>query len=73
MKRPFALLPAKVRRETGDDLRLLLDHMVEAVDQGQDLHAAIDSLDQCAFATLHNYELLKGGTASRVYLEAEST
>jgi len=64
---------AKARRETGDYLRLLLDHMVKAVNQGQDLQAAIDSLDQSAFATLPNYELLKGGNASRVYLEAEST
>jgi glyoxylase-like metal-dependent hydrolase (beta-lactamase superfamily II) len=63
---------AKARHETADYLRLLLDHMVKAVNQGQDLQAAIDSLDQSAFSTLPNYELLKGGNASRVYLEAES-
>jgi hypothetical protein len=36
------------------------------------LQTAIDSLDQSAFATLPNYDLLKGGNANRVYLEAES-
>jgi len=63
---------AKARRETADYLRLLLDHMVKAVNQGKDLQAAIDSLDQSAFSTLPNYDLLKGGNASRVYLEAEN-
>jgi len=63
---------AKARRETADYLRLLLDHMVKAVNQGKDLQTAIDSLDQSAFAKLPNYELLKGGNANRVYLEAES-
>lgn len=32
----------------------------------------MDSLDQSAFAKLPNYDLLKGGNASRVYLEMES-
>jgi glyoxylase-like metal-dependent hydrolase (beta-lactamase superfamily II) len=63
---------AKARRETADYLSLLLDHMVKAVNAGKDLQAAIDSLDQSAFSTLPNYDLLKGGNASRVYLEAES-
>jgi hypothetical protein len=36
------------------------------------LQQAIDSLDQSAFKHLQNYELLKGGNASRVYLEMES-
>jgi glyoxylase-like metal-dependent hydrolase (beta-lactamase superfamily II) len=63
---------AKARRETADYLRLLIDHMVKAVNAGKDLQAAIDSLDQGAFSTLPNYDLLKGGNASRVYLEAES-
>jgi glyoxylase-like metal-dependent hydrolase (beta-lactamase superfamily II) len=63
---------AKARRETADYLRLLIDHMVKAVNEGKDLQAAIDSLDQSAFAYLPNYDLLKGGNASRVYLEAES-
>lgn len=51
---------------------LLLDHMVKAENQGKDLQPAIDSLDQSAYAKLPNYVLLKGGNASRVYLEAES-
>jgi hypothetical protein len=42
------------------------------VDNLVDLQAAIDSLDQSAWASLANYELLKGGNASRVYLEMES-
>jgi glyoxylase-like metal-dependent hydrolase (beta-lactamase superfamily II) len=62
----------KAKRETADYLRLLLDHMVKAVNQGKDLQQAIDSLDQSAYANLPNYDLLKGGNASRVYLEAES-
>lgn len=62
----------KAKRETADYLRRLLDHMSKAVDQGLDLQEAIDSLDQSAFAYLPNYELLKGGNANRVYLEAES-
>jgi hypothetical protein len=36
------------------------------------LQEAIDSLDQSKWARLANYELLKGGNASRVYLEMES-
>jgi glyoxylase-like metal-dependent hydrolase (beta-lactamase superfamily II) len=63
---------AKAQHETSDYLRLLLNHMVKAVNQGKDLQQAIDSLDQSAFANLPNYDLLKGGNASRVYLEAES-
>lgn len=62
----------KARRETADYLRLLITHMERAVDKGDDLQQAIDSLDQGAFANLANYELLKGGNANRVYLEMES-
>lgn len=62
----------KARRDTSDYLRLLLDHMTKAVNQGKDLQLAIDSLDQSAFAYLRHYDLLKGGNANRVYLEAES-
>lgn len=63
---------AKAHRETADYLRLLITHMERVVDKGDDLQQAIDSLDQGAFAALANYELLKGGNASRVYLEIES-
>lgn len=62
----------KARRETVDYLRLLITHMERAVDKGHDLQQAIDSLDQSAYAKLPNYDLLKGGNASRVYLEMES-
>jgi glyoxylase-like metal-dependent hydrolase (beta-lactamase superfamily II) len=62
----------KARRETADYLRLLITHMERAVNKGNDLQQAIDSLDQSAFAKLPNYDLLKGGNASRVHLEMES-
>lgn len=62
---------ARARRETGDYLRLLISHMQQAVDNGIALQEAIDSLDQSAFSHLINFDLLKGGNASRVYLEVE--
>ena len=62
----------KAQRETKDYLTLLRNHMRAAYDAGTDLQTAIDTLDQHAFAYLQNYELLKGGNASRVYLEMES-
>jgi len=62
----------KARRETKDYLVLLRNHMRKAYDAGSDLRTAIDTLDQRAFGHLENYELLKGGNASRVYLEMES-
>ncbi|GAO36246.1 hypothetical protein SCT_1648 [Sulfuricella sp. T08] len=62
---------ARARRETGDYLRLLILHMQQAVDKGIALQDAIDSLDQSAFSHLINFDLLKGGNASRVYLEIE--
>jgi glyoxylase-like metal-dependent hydrolase (beta-lactamase superfamily II) len=61
----------KARRETADYLSLLITQMERAVDNGDDLQQAIDSLDQGAFAYLANYDLLKGGNASWVYLEME--
>jgi glyoxylase-like metal-dependent hydrolase (beta-lactamase superfamily II) len=60
------------RRDTRDYLRLLRGHMQKALDGGADLQTAIDSLDQKDFARLQNYETLKGGNASRVYLEIEA-
>jgi len=62
----------KARRDTRDYLRLLVDHMGRAVDEMIELQVAIDSLDQSAFAHLQHYALIKGGNASRVYLEMES-
>ena len=63
---------ARARRDTGDYLRLLISHMQQAVDKGIALQEAIDSLDQSVFSRLINFDLLKGGNASRVYLEMES-
>lgn len=63
---------AQARRDTGDYLRLLITHMKQAVDKGIALQEAIDSLDQSAFSHLRNFDLLKGGNASSVYLEMES-
>lgn len=62
---------AKARRDTADYLRLLTNHMRQALADMVDLQEAIDSLDQSAYAHLPNYEMLKGGNASRVYLELE--
>lgn len=60
------------RRDTKDYLHLLISYMKQAVDKGIDLQAAINSLDQGAFKNLRHYDLLKGGNASRVYVEVES-
>jgi len=62
----------KARSDTKDYLVLLRNHMRKAYDAGSDLQKAIDTLDQSAFRHLENYELLKGGNASRIYLEMES-
>ncbi|HSO07821.1 MAG TPA: MBL fold metallo-hydrolase [Pelomicrobium sp.] len=62
----------KARRDTYDYLVLLRTHMKKAVADFVDLQRAIDSLDQSAFARLANYDDLKGGNASRAYLEAEA-
>jgi glyoxylase-like metal-dependent hydrolase (beta-lactamase superfamily II) len=63
---------AKASKETKDYLVLLRTHMKKAVDNFVDLQAAIDSLDQSRFKYLLNYDSLKGGNASRVYLELEA-
>lgn len=63
---------AKARRESRDYLQTLIDHMGRSINNMVDLQQAIDTLDQSAWASLANYELLKGGNASRVYLEMES-
>lgn len=46
--------------------------MKKAVADLVELQQAIDTLDQSAFARLANYDELKGGNASRAYLEAEA-
>ncbi|MFA6901466.1 MAG: MBL fold metallo-hydrolase [Gallionellaceae bacterium] len=62
----------KAQQQTGNYLKLLRSHMRKAIDTGQDLQTAINSLDQSAYQHLDIYELLKGGNASRVYLEMET-
>ena len=62
---------ARAKRETRDYLQALRDHMKRAVDDGVDLQAAIAAMDDRAWAGLENYKELRGGNASRVYLEAE--
>lgn len=62
---------AKAQRETRDYLQHLHDYMNRAVDDMVDLQKAIDGVDQSAWRHLANYDLLKGGNASRVYLELE--
>ena len=63
---------AKARAQTRDYLSLLRNHMRRALDGGLDLQTAIDTLDQGAYRHLANWEMLKGGNASRVYLEMEA-
>ena len=63
---------AKARRDTYDYLVLLRTHMKKAAADFVDLQRAIGTLDQSAFARLQNYDELKGGNASRAYLEAEA-
>jgi glyoxylase-like metal-dependent hydrolase (beta-lactamase superfamily II) len=62
---------AKARAQTKDYLLLLRNHMRQALDRGVDLQTAIDTLDQGAYRHLANYDSLRGGNASRVYLEME--
>lgn len=58
--------------DTRDYLRLLRTHMKQAVDKGTEIQDAIRTLDDRAFARLLNFSELRGGNASRAYLEAES-
>ena len=62
----------KAQRDTKDYLVLLRKHMRKAIDAGAEMQKAIDTLNQSAFRNLENFELLKGGNASRVYLEMEA-
>ena len=62
----------KVRHDTKEYLTLLRNHMRKAYDAGSDLQQSINTLDQSAFRYLQHYDLLKGGNASRVYLEMET-
>lgn len=62
---------AQARRDTRDYLQLLRSHMKQAVDKGTDMQEAIRAVDDRAFARLLNFSELRGGNASRAYLEAE--
>jgi glyoxylase-like metal-dependent hydrolase (beta-lactamase superfamily II) len=62
----------KAQRETRDYLWRLTEHMTRAVENIVDLQQAINTLDQAAWSRLANFDLLKGGNASRVYLDIES-
>ena len=62
----------KAQQQTGNYLKLLRSHMRKAIDANKDLQTAINTLDQSAYKHLDIYELLKGGNASRVYLEMET-
>lgn len=59
------------RRETKAYLESLRAHMRKAVDEGQDISAAIRSFDLKPFQHLANAAELHPGNASRVYLELE--
>jgi glyoxylase-like metal-dependent hydrolase (beta-lactamase superfamily II) len=78
--RPKVIIPGhgkicdmvKARHDTKDYLTLLRNHMKKSLKAGTGLQKAIDTLDQKAYRNLDNFELLKGGNASRVYLEMET-
>lgn len=63
---------SKAEKETRDYLALLRGHMKKAVDSGEDLQAAIQSLDDREYAYLTVYRELRGPNANRAYLEAEA-
>lgn len=62
---------ATARRHTRDYLQALRAHMKQAVDDMQEISAAIRSFDVRPFLSLHNAAELHPGNASRVYLEIE--
>jgi glyoxylase-like metal-dependent hydrolase (beta-lactamase superfamily II) len=59
------------RRETRDYLLALRAHMKRAVDEAEDISAAVRSFDARPFSHLLNAAQLMPGNASRVYLELE--
>jgi glyoxylase-like metal-dependent hydrolase (beta-lactamase superfamily II) len=61
----------QARRETRDYLMALRAHMKRAVDEGEDISAAVRSFDARPFSRLLNAAELMPGNASRVYLELE--
>jgi len=67
--RPSDLVTA--RQHTRNYLQALRAHMKQAVDDMQEIGAAIRSFDLKPFLSLHNAAELHPGNASRVYLEIE--
>ncbi len=62
---------ATARRHTRNYVQALRAHMKQAVDDMQEISAAIRSFDLRPFMSLHNAAELHPGNASRVYLEIE--
>lgn len=62
---------AQARADTRDYLQALRAHMKRAVDDGQEIGAAIRAFDARRFERLRNAAELHPGNASRVYLELE--
>lgn len=62
---------AEARADTREYLQALRAHMKRAVDEGQDMGAAIRAFDLRPFERLRNAAELHPGNASRVYLELE--
>lgn len=62
---------ATAREHTRDYLQGLRAHMKQAVDDMQEIGAAIRSFDLTPFLPLHNAAELHPGNASRVYLDIE--
>lgn len=62
---------ATAQADTRDYLLALRGHMKRAVDDGQDIGAAVKSFDAKPFARLLNAAELGPGNASRAYLELE--
>jgi hypothetical protein len=61
----------QAQRETRDDLVALRAHMKRAVDEGQDISAAVKAFDGRPWLHLQNAAELMPGNASRTYLELE--
>ena len=62
---------ATARADTRDHLLALRQHMKKAVDEGQDIGAAVKSFDRQPWLRLQNAAELVPGNASRTYLEVE--
>ena len=61
----------KAQAQTRDYLQALRTHMKKAVEDGEDISAAIKSFDARSWMDLLNAAELHPGNASRTYLELE--